>query len=45
MAANTITMDQMKSLINFYIDRNIELQEAGEMPIAIGFEAEAGIGR
>ena len=38
-------MDQVKSLINYTIDNNIRLQEEGDSPIAIGFEAEAGIGK
>ena len=38
-------MDEVKNLINFTIDNNLRLQEEGKMPIAIGFEAEAGIGK
>lgn len=45
MAANTISMDQVKSLINYTIDNNFRLQEEGKNPIAIGIEASAGIGK
>lgn len=45
MAANTISMDQVKNLINYTIDNNFRLQEEGKNPIAIGIEASAGIGK
>lgn len=45
MASNTISMSQAKSLINYTIDNNLQLQEAGKVPIAIGIEAQAGIGK
>lgn len=42
---NTITMDEVKNLVNYTIDNNLKLQEAGKMPIAISLEATAGIGK
>lgn len=45
MASNTISMSQAKNLINYTIDNNFQLQEAGKIPIAIGIEAQAGIGK
>ena len=45
MASNTISMSQAKNLINYTIDNNFQLQEAGKVPIAIGIEAQAGIGK
>lgn len=45
MPKNTIDMLRAKENINFAIDRNIKLQEEGEMPIAIGLEATPGIGK
>lgn len=45
MAANTISMNQVKSLINYTIDNNSRLEEEGDVPIAIGIEATAGIGK
>ena len=38
-------MDQVKNLINYTIDNNLKLEEEGKAPIAIGFEALAGIGK
>lgn len=45
MAVNTVSMDQVKSLINYTIDNNLKLQEEGKMPIALSLEATAGIGK
>lgn len=45
MATNTVTMGQVKRLINYTIDNNLKLQENGKMPIAISLEASAGIGK
>lgn len=45
MATNTVSMDQVKNLINYTIDNNLKLQEQGKMPIAISLEATAGIGK
>lgn len=41
----TISLKEAKRLINFTIDNNIKLQEQGKKPIAIGLEAQAGIGK
>ena len=45
MAKNTVSMSQVKNLINYTIDNNLKLQEEGKMPIAISLEASAGIGK
>lgn len=45
MATNTVSMDQVKNLVNYTIDNNLKLQEAGKTPIAISLEASAGIGK
>ena len=45
MAVNTISMGQVKNLINYTIDNNLKLQEDGKTPIALGLEASAGIGK
>ena len=42
---NTVSMDQVKNLINYTIDNNLKLQEEGKMPVAISLEASAGIGK
>lgn len=42
---NTITMNEVKNLVNYVIDRNLKLQEAGKMPIAISLESSAGVGK
>lgn len=41
----TVPLDEVKNLLNYNIDNNIRLQEEGKDPIAIGIEAEAGIGK
>ena len=45
MASNTISMSEVKNLINYTIDNNIALQKDGDLPIAISIEANAGIGK
>jgi len=45
MSANTISMSQVKNLINYTIDNNLKLAEEGKTPIAVGIEAAAGIGK
>lgn len=45
MATSTISMSKVKHLVNYTIDNNLKLQEAGKMPIAISLEASAGIGK
>ena len=45
MAKDTITLTEAKENLNFAIDRNFQLQEQGITPIAVCFEAEAGIGK
>ena len=45
MATIAVKMDQVKNLVNFTIDRNVELENEGKMPIAISLEATAGIGK
>ncbi len=45
MAANTVSMSEVKRLVNYTIDNNLKLQEDGKMPVAISLEAAAGIGK
>ena len=45
MPKNTISMKEAKTLINYTIDNNRKLEEEGKVPIAISFEASAGIGQ
>lgn len=45
MANNTISLNEVRKLINYTYDNNIRLHEEGKDPIAIGFEASAGIGK
>ena len=45
MATNTVSMDQVKNLVNYTIDNNFKLQEEGKTPIALSLEATAGIGK
>jgi len=45
MATTTVSMDQVKKLVNFTIDNNKKLEEKGKTPIAISLEASAGIGK
>ena len=42
---NTVSMEQVKNLLNYTIDNNNKLQENGVTPIAISLEATAGIGK
>lgn len=43
--ANTVSMREVKKLLNYAIDNNLKLEEKGVTPIAISLEAQAGIGR
>lgn len=43
--AKTVSMDRVKGLINYFIDRNFKLEEEGKRPIALSLEAEPGIGK
>ena len=43
--ARTISMKEVKHLVNYSIDNNLELAKNGKTPIAISLEAEAGIGK
>ena len=45
MATTTVSMKDVKSILNYMIDNNLKLQEDGKMPIALGLEANAGIGK
>lgn len=45
MATNTISMNQVKRIIGYTYENNLKLAEEGKDPIAIGFEASAGIGK
>lgn len=42
---NTVSTSEMKRLINYAIDQNFSLEESGQEPVAISFEASAGIGK
>ena len=42
---STISMKQVKDLLNYTIDNNNTLQENGKVPIAVSLEAAAGIGK
>lgn len=44
--ANKVSMGEVKSLLNYFIENNVKLQEEkGIMPISIGLEAQPGIGK
>ena len=43
--ANTLSLSRVKNRVNYYIDRNLQLEENGELPIALSLEASAGIGK
>lgn len=45
MATNTVSMSEVKNLVNYTIDNNLRLEEEGKEPIAISIEASAGIGK
>lgn len=45
MSNTTISMKEVKNLINYTIDNNVKLEEDGKTPIAISLEAPAGIGK
>lgn len=42
---NQITLNKAKEIINYTIDTNLKRQEKGLVPIAVGIEGEAGIGK
>jgi len=41
----SVSMKEVKRLINYAIDNNLRLEEEGKMPIAVSIEASAGIGK
>lgn len=43
--AETISIGEVKKLVNHTIDNNRRLEEEGEYPIALGIEAAAGVGK
>ena len=45
MAATTISMKEVKRLINYTIDNNRKLEENNVVPIGIAIQADAGIGK
>ena len=45
MATTTVSMKEVKGILNYMIDNNLKLQEDGKMPIAMSLEAAAGIGK
>ena len=45
MADATVSMGEVKKLVNYTIDNNLKLEEDGKTPIALCLEAEAGIGK
>ena len=45
MANNTVSMNEVKNLVNYTIDRNRELEADGKNPVAVSIEASAGIGK
>lgn len=45
MATTTVSMKEVKKILNYMIDNNLKLQENGTMPIAVSLEADAGIGK
>lgn len=42
---NEMTISEFTGTFNYLLDNNKQLQEAGQTPIAIGLEGEAGIGK
>ena len=42
---NEMTISEFTGVLNYLLDNNRQLQEAGQTPIAIGLEGEAGIGK
>ena len=42
---NEMTISEFTGMFNYLLDNNKKLQEAGQTPIAIGIEGEAGIGK
>ena len=45
MANNTISMSEVKTLLNYTIDNNKRLEDESKTAIAVGIEASAGIGK
>lgn len=45
MASNNVSMKDVKKLLNYTIDNNLELEKNGKVPIAISLESPAGIGK
>ena len=45
MNKTAVSMGEVKKLVNFNIDNNLELAKKGIIPIAFGFEGPAGIGK
>lgn len=43
--ANTVSMREVKKLLNYAIDNNLKLEEKGVTPIAVSLESTAGIGK
>ena len=43
--AYTVSMREVKKLLNYAIDNNLKLEEKGVTPIAVSLEATAGIGK
>lgn len=43
--AYTVSMREVKKLLNYAIDNNLKLEEKGVTPIAVSLEAGAGIGK
>ena len=43
--AYTVSMREVKKLLNYAIDNNLKLEESGITPIAVSLEAGAGIGK
>ena len=41
----TVSMSEMKNLLNHAIDNNFRLQDEGKRPIAVGIEGDAGLGK
>ena len=42
---NTVSMSKVKDILNYTIDNNLRLEKEGGIPIAVGLEAEPGIGK
>lgn len=42
---NTINIDQLKSIVNYFIDNNNKLTEAGKRKISMNIQGDAGLGK